>query len=352
MTAFSDAIVSTELPVSTADRPATDSDQSWQQTLSQVIRDPVELFQRLELDPALLADAYQACQDFPLRVPQPYLDRIEKGNPHDPLLKQILPLGAELNQAPGFTLDPLEEVASNPAPGLIHKYHGRVLLVASGGCAINCRYCFRRHFPYSDNNPSRQQWQQALDYIRRDSSIQEVILSGGDPLVASDRWLAELAQSLADVPHVTTLRIHSRLPVVIPQRINPQSLGWMQQPKLQTLMVIHSNHPNEIDQQVGEALLALKQAGVTVLNQSVLLATINDNAATLSALSQRLFEFGVLPYYLHLLDKVQGAAHFEVSEDRARQLVHQLLQQLPGYLVPKLVREEAGAGSKSPINLS
>jgi EF-P beta-lysylation protein EpmB len=322
---------------------------SWQQQLADVIRDPAELCELLQIDPRYLAPALAASEDFPLRVPRAFVGRMVAGDINDPLLRQVLPLGEELDYQPGFTADPLQEAQANPAPGLIHKYHGRVLLVVSGGCAINCRYCFRRHFPYEDNNPSRRQWQQTLDYIRADDSIQEVIFSGGDPLAAGDKLLAELASAINDIPHVTTLRIHSRLPVVIPQRISEQCLQWLKQPQLQTVMVIHSNHANEIDAEVGVALMKLKQAGISLLNQAVLLAGVNDDSNSLTLLSQRLFQYGVLPYYLHLLDRVQGAAHFQVNETQALQLVAAMRDTLPGYLVPRLVKEEPGASSKTPI---
>ena len=330
-----------------------DATDSWQQALAGVIRDPKELFSLLQLDlrgdDQQLATSLAACKDFPLRVPHSFVQRMAKGDWNDPLLRQVLPLGQELDYQPGFSNDPLQEVASNPAPGLIHKYHGRVLLVVSAGCAINCRYCFRRHFPYSDNNPSRSQWQQTLDYIRRDKSITEVIFSGGDPLAASDSLLAELVTHIADIPHITTLRIHSRMPVVIPQRITQGCLDWLSNSRLRPVMVIHSNHANEISPEVGLALKRLQAAGVTVLNQTVLLAGVNDSATALEALSKRLFQYGVLPYYLHLLDRVQGAAHFEVNKQQGQQLLSQLMTRLPGYLVPKLVREQANAASKTPI---
>ena len=324
---------------------------AWQQALADIIRSPQELFELLGLDTTQLPAALAVNRDFSLKVPREFAGRMEQGNWHDPLLQQVLPLGAELEHQPGFTEDPLAEADSNPIPGLIHKYRSRALLVISGGCAIHCRYCFRRHFPYADNNPGRQQWQQALDYIRADQRINEVIFSGGDPLVANDRLLGYLAEQLAAIDHVQTLRIHSRLPVVIPQRIDDSCLQWLTGTRLQAVMVIHSNHANELDESVGQALLALRAAGVTVLNQAVLLAGINDSADAQVALSQRLFHYGALPYYLHLLDRVQGAAHFEVNEQAARQLMQQLLVRLPGYLVPKLVREQAGAGSKTPLNL-
>ena len=323
--------------------------QSWQQALADVIRDPQELFDYLKLDKSQLPAAIRAAKDFPLRIPRAFAERMIKGNWNDPLLQQVLPTGLELDPQPGFSSDPLEEANSNPLPGLIHKYHGRVLLIVSGGCAINCRYCFRRHFPYGDNNPGRKQWAQTLQYIADDSSIHEVIFSGGDPLAASDALLSELVEQLAQIPHVKTLRVHSRLPIMIPQRINDDCLRWLSNSRLRVVMVIHSNHPQEFDPAVGQALARLGDAGVTLLNQSVLLAGINDDAETLAALSHRLFSYGVLPYYLHLLDRVKGAAHFEVSEPLAKQLIKQLTAQLPGYLVPKLVREEAAANSKTPI---
>lgn len=323
---------------------------SWQQSLADVIRSPGELFNLLQLNPAHLAPAMQPAQrDFPLRVPREFVQRMRPGDWQDPLLQQVLPLGQEMDYQPGFCNDPLEERDSNPVPGLIHKYCGRVLLVISGGCAIHCRYCFRRHFPYEQNNPSRRQWQQALDYIQADNSIREVIFSGGDPLVAADRQLAELTSALSQIPHLTTLRIHSRLPVVIPSRIDEGCLQWLTGHRLQPVMVIHSNHANEIDTGVSDALLRLRDAGVTTLNQTVLLKGINDTAEALCALSERLFSAGCLPYYLHLLDRVSGAAHFEVTGQHARALVQAMLSQLPGYLVPKLVQEIAGASSKVPL---
>lgn len=323
--------------------------ESWQQSLANVIRDPQQLFELLELDLSQLPLAIAAAQDFPLKVPRGFAAKMEKGNWDDPLLKQVLPLGLELDYQPGFTTDPLEEATSNPCPGLIHKYHGRVLLIVSGGCAINCRYCFRRHFPYQDNNPSRAQWQQALKYIADDKSIKEVILSGGDPLVASDRQLGELVGQIAHIPHVSRLRVHTRLPVVIPQRITEECLTWLAESRLEPVVVIHCNHPHELDGEVGKALARMANAGITLLNQSVLLRGINDNASTLITLSEKLHQHRVLPYYLHLLDSVQGAAHFDTDETHAKQLISQLMAHLPGYLVPKLVREVSNQLSKVPI---
>jgi L-lysine 2,3-aminomutase len=344
-------------PACQAKQPSNDpetaplfSNDTWQKSLANIIRDPQELFEILELDPDHLPAAIKASQDFALKVPRSFVARMKKGDWNDPLLQQVLPVKPEMDLQPGFTTDPLAEAESNPYPGLIHKYHGRVLLVVSGGCAVNCRYCFRRHFPYNNNNPSQAQWQQALSYIADNNTIREVILSGGDPLAASDKLLSNLVDSIAKIAHISTLRIHTRLPVVIPERITEPCIDWMTSSHLRTVVVIHANHANELDSGVHQALQRLQSAGITLLNQTVLLAGINDNTNSLTQLSERLFEMGVLPYYLHLLDKVRGASHFEVPEIRAKQLMAELLKQLPGYLVPKLVREQAGAKSKHPIH--
>lgn len=326
-----------------------DPELSWQQQLSDLIRDPAELIGLLELSQHQLPEALLACDQFSLRVPRAYAKRIKVGDAQDPLLLQVLPQGQELVAAPGFVADPLQEADSNSLPGLIHKYKGRVLLLVSTSCAINCRYCFRREFPYQENKPSREHWQEVFAYIAADSSIREVILSGGDPLTASDQqleWLVEQAQA---IPHVTRLRIHTRLPVVLPSRISERCLDWMSGHRLQTVLVIHSNHANEIDDEVRETLARLRARGITLLNQTVLLRGVNDSVAALAELSETLFAAGVLPYYLHLLDRVNGAAHFEVVENEAKALHQQLLAELPGFLMPKLVREIAGKTSKTPI---
>ena len=322
---------------------------SWQQQLANLVRDPKELFRLLDLNLDKLPAALAANKDFALRVPRPYLNRIEPRNWQDPLLLQVLPLGEELAPQPGFSHDPLAEKDSNPIPGLIHKYAGRVLMVVAGSCAINCRYCFRRHFPYQENKASRQDWQTALNYIAERPDIHEVIFSGGDPLVASDKMLASLVSQISDIPHVHTLRIHSRLPIVLPQRITDSCLAWMTESRLQPVMVVHCNHANEIDGEVAMALQTLKAAGVTLLNQSVLLAGVNNEAKALIELSHALFRVGVLPYYLHSLDKVQGAAHFQVPESEGLDLIAQLRNRLPGYLVPKFVKECPHELSKVPI---
>ena len=326
-------------------------ERTWQEELAASIRDPETLWQLLELDPKLLDAAYLAANDFPMRVPQPYLERIRKGDINDPLLRQVLPLKNELVAALalGYTKDPLNENCSNPAMGLIHKYHGRVLLIVNPNCAINCRYCFRRHFPYQENKPGRSEWQQALEYIASDTSITEVIYSGGDPLAASDKQLMWLTEQIAAIPHIQRLRVHTRLPVVIPSRITGHCLQWLTGTRLKPVVVIHCNHFNELDEHVVAAMKLLKKAGITLLNQTVLLKGVNDSSDALCQLSERLFESDVLPYYLHLLDKVEGAAHFEVDDQRAKILHAELLARLPGYLVPKLVREVADQPHKLPV---
>lgn len=322
---------------------------AWQTSLSNVVTDPAELCQLLELPPHALNNAGFAHQDFALRVPREFVARMQKGNLDDPLLKQILPVADEMQAMPGYSNDPLQEKQANPLPGLLHKYQGRVLLLVAGGCAVHCRYCFRRHFSYAENVPGKPGWEAILNYIAADSSIREVIYSGGDPLLLKDEVLAVLTQKLAAIPHVTTLRIHTRLPVVIPARITDALLSWLTGTRLQPVMVIHSNHAHEMDAGVIAELERLRRAHITVLNQTVLLKGINDDADTLIKLSQRLFSGGVLPYYLHMLDAVQGAAHFTVSTDTARQLVATMADHLPGYLVPKLVREVPGMKAKCPI---
>jgi EF-P beta-lysylation protein EpmB len=320
---------------------------SWQSQLRDTITSGQQLLAMLKLDAAQVGFSPEACANFALKVPLAFVRRMEIGNPEDPLLLQVLASQLELQQAPGYHRDPVGEAGEAiPHRGIIHKYKGRALLIVSGSCAINCRYCFRRHFPYSDNQNSRQQWRTALQYIRDDHSIQEVILSGGDPLVLGDRQLQELVDEIATIPHVTRLRIHSRLPIVIPARITPTLLDAISHNRLKTVMVVHCNHASEIDPAVTGAMAAMHQRDITLLNQTVLLAGVNDSATALVELSETLFAAGVLPYYLHLLDKVQGAAHFDTLEHLARTLLGEISSQLPGYLVPKLVREVAGAASK------
>ncbi len=324
--------------------------EDWQKALSEAIRDPAELLQKLNLCPSLLPAARRAAALFPLRVPHSYLERIEKANPRDPLLLQILPLHAELSKTTaGFSTDPVGDLDANPVPGLIHKYQGRVLLITTGACAIHCRYCFRRHFPYGEDSSTPRHQQQIIDYIQADKSIEEVILSGGDPLSLSNARLQVLGDALSTIPHLKRLRIHTRLPLILPERINTGFLTWLQSLRLQAIMVIHCNHAQEINPMIHQTLRKLAGTGLTLLNQTVLLRGINDNIDELKALSERLFDAGVLPYYLHQLDRVSGAQHFEVPDEEAKTLAQALSHKLPGYLVPKLVREASGQAAKQAL---
>lgn len=329
--------------------PLTVQRPLWQAELARAINSPAELFRLLELPISLLAGAAQAGKEFPLRVPRGYVARMKPGDPHDALLRQVLPTGEEGVSAEGFTQDALDEHKAMPVAGLLHKYQGRALLVTTGACALHCRYCFRRHFPYAEANPALEQWSEALNYLAQDASISEVILSGGDPLSLPDTRLAPLAERLAAIAHIKYLRIHTRLPIVLPERVDDALLGWLTGTRLKPIMVVHANHAQELDGAVRAALMKLAEGGVALFNQSVLLKGINDSAEVLAALSQGLFDAGVTPYYLHLLDRVQGTAHFEVSEARALELIRQVRARLPGYLAPRLVRELAGAPAKQPL---
>jgi EF-P beta-lysylation protein EpmB len=325
---------------------------TWQQALADAINDPHELCTVLGLDPALGAAALAAAREFPLRVPRGYVARMRHGDPRDPLLLQVLPGAAELLQPADFATDPVGDLNSSAAPGLLHKYQGRALVVATGACAVHCRYCFRRHFPYTEQSALRRGWQPVLAKLRDEPQIQEVILSGGDPWSLSDRRLAQLTDGTRALPHIRRLRVHTRYPVVLPERVDAGLLDWLSRIELQKVVVIHANHANEIDAQVRRACEDLAAAGATLLNQSVLLAGVNDSVAALADLSERLFAARVLPYYLHLLDKVQGAAHFDVDERRALDLHRSLAARLPGYLVPRLVREVAGAPAKTAVGVT
>ena len=322
----------------------------WQQQLAGMIRDPAELLETLGLPTSLLHAATQGAEQFEVRVPWAFVSRMERGNPSDPLLRQVLPLVDELATAPsGFVLDPLMEQSANSLPGVIHKYRSRVLLITNGSCAIHCRYCFRRHFPYDDNQLGLSDWQASLDSIAKDTHVNEIILSGGDPLSSSDARLFKLLDMIEAIPQITRIRFHTRLPIVIPDRVTPQLVERLSASRLKIIMVIHANHANEIDNHVKRAMDALHSAGLHLLNQSVLLKGVNDHADALADLSESLFDMNVMPYYLHLLDPVIGTHHFDVAESIGQQLIEELLARLPGFLVPKLVREEAGKRSKSPI---
>ena len=343
----------TETPLvieSLTDINPTPAQDSWNRVLSGATKDVKSLLTQLNIPLSDLTQRQQACLDFPLLVPQPFIDKMEKGNANDPLLLQVLPQRSELELVDGFINDPLAEKHSNLQKGLIHKYHGRILVLLSTGCAVNCRYCFRRHFPYQENRIGKNDWQEIVDYVTKDPSIEELILSGGDPLMLGDQQLEKFIKQAEAIPHLQRLRIHTRLPVVIPQRITEKFIKILQLSRLSCVIVLHINHHNEIDSLLIAALHKLKMAGISLLNQAVLLRDINDSLAEQIDLSKSLFHAGVLPYYLHLLDKVAGAHHFDVDEDKAKQLHQQLLLNLSGYLVPKLVREESGKKSKSPIS--
>ena len=321
----------------------------WQQLWREAVSDPLELLDLLGLSARATELLPRSDTGFALRVPRGFVARMRHGDPADPLLLQVLPQAAELDEVAGFGLDAVGDLAARASHGVLHKYHGRALLVATGSCAVNCRYCFRRHFPYAEETAAAARWEAAIAYLRSDESVSEVILSGGDPLSLSTPKLAELGRALATIPHVRRLRIHTRLPVVLPERIDAEFLDWFAALPLQRVVVLHANHPNEIDAGVDHACAALRAAGVTLLNQSVLLRGVNDNANVLAALSERLFDAGVLPYYLHQLDRVAGAAHFEIDEAKAAGLMDALRKQLPGYLVPRWVREVAGELYKLPL---
>ena len=321
----------------------------WQQALREAVRDPRELLDLLGLDRLAPRLSDEAMVQFPLRVPRGFVARMRRGDPRDPLLRQVLPLDDEMRPMPGFGLDAVGDGAAKTAPGVIQKYRGRALLVATGSCAIHCRYCFRRHFPYAEETAARDGWREAVDLIRQDASIEEVLLSGGDPLSLSNGKLAELTGALADIPHLRRLRIHSRLPIVVPERIDDGLLGWLSALPWPVTLVVHANHANEFDGTVDAALGRLRAAGVHLLNQAVLLRGVNDSVDALAALSERGFAAGVLPYYLHQLDRVAGVAHFEVDDARARALHAGLAARLSGYLVPRLVREIPGDTGKRPL---
>ncbi|MGH7193092.1 MAG: EF-P beta-lysylation protein EpmB [Candidatus Saccharimonadales bacterium] len=321
----------------------------WQRLLKEAVRDPLELCRILQLPPLCEAAAVRAARGFPVFAPRGYIDLMRRGDPCDPLLRQVLPLAEELEDTPGFTTDPVGDGPSMLTSGLLHKYAGRALLVLTGACAIHCRYCFRRHFPYDETPHSLAEWAPALDRIKADESIDEVILSGGDPLTLRDESLGRLAERLAAIGHVTRLRIHSRLPIVLPERVSDDLLAWLRGTRLTPVMVIHANHPAELSPEVEAALGRLADSGVPLLNQSVLLAGVNDSADVLAELCRRLVDLRVMPYYLHQLDRVRGAAHFEVAVQTGLELIAELHRRLPGYAVPRYVREVSGEPYKMVI---
>ncbi len=326
-------------------------EKSWQKDLREVITEPKQLLALLNIAPDDYLQHFKARTLFPVRVPMSFIKRMKTGDINDPLLRQVMPLSEEFIVTNGYVVDPLEE-HDTVAEGLLHKYKNRVLMIVKSACAINCRYCFRRHFPYEDNSPNKRRWQGALEYISQHSEISEVIFSGGDPLMANDDHLSWLVAQIEQISHVTRLRVHSRLPVVIPNRITKKFVKLLSDSRLKPAIVLHINHPNEINQELIEAIEPLRLARIPLFNQSVLLKGINDNAKTLINLSETLFDAGIQPYYLHMFDPVQGAAHFDVSEKESVEIAKAMLASLPGFLMPKLVREIAGQANKTPINLA
>jgi EF-P beta-lysylation protein EpmB len=321
----------------------------WQQLWREAIVDPHELLRVLGLESQASSLLASADTGFPMRVPRGFVARMRREDPTDPLLLQVLPGAAELIEKAGFSKDPVADLNALAAHGVLHKYAGRALLIATGSCAINCRYCFRRHFPYAEETAASNHWQSAIAHLESDASISEVILSGGDPLSLSTPKLCELSDALVRIPHIKRLRIHSRLPIVLPERVDTEFLAWLESIPLQKIVVVHSNHANEIEESVAQACADLRRAGATMLNQSVLLKGVNDSADALAALSEKLISCSVLPYYLNQLDRVTGAAHFEVDDTTAHALIAKLRDSVPGYLVPRLMRDVPGTASKTPV---
>jgi EF-P beta-lysylation protein EpmB len=321
----------------------------WQAQWRDAVTDAGELLRLLGLQDCAAEVLSAGDGGFPLRVPRAFVARMRRGDPADPLLLQVLPQAAELGEVPGFTRDAVGDLAARTGGGMLHKYAGRALLIATGACAVHCRYCFRRHFPYGEEIAAANGWRDAVAAIAADASISEVILSGGDPLSMATAKLAELSAALAPIPHLRRLRLHTRLPIVLPARVDAALQRWFGTLPWPTAIVLHANHANELDADVADACGRLRSSGVTLLNQSVLLRGINDSVAALAALSERLFDCGVVPYYLHQLDRVTGTSHFEVDDANARALIGNLRDRLPGYLVPRLVREVAGSPAKTPL---
>lgn len=320
---------------------------AWQDELRLAVRTAEELCRRLELPAEFVADAVGGAGEFPVFVPPSFLRRMRVGDPQDPLLRQVLPVAAENEDVAGFATDPVNDATATVQPGVLHKYEGRALLIATGVCAVHCRYCFRRHFPYEQAPHSEAAWDRALSYIAADPTIREVILSGGDPLMLVDRTLAKLTNKIAAISHVARLRVHTRLPIVIPSRVTEELVDWLTGTRLTSVMVIHANHAQELSDEVATALARLREQGVMLLNQAVLLRGVNHSVEAQCHLSERLIEIGVLPYYLNQLDRVRGAAHFEVPIDEGKRLVEHMRACLPGYAVPRYVQDISGGASKT-----
>lgn len=323
---------------------------SWQEQLAQAIRQPNELLEYVGLMADSIGYSRQAIDQFPIRVPHAFANRIKRHDPDDPILRQVFPYIDEENEKNGFIKDPLSESGVQPVQGLLQKYKSRVLSITTGACAVHCRYCFRRHFPYQDSSASGKNWEYGLKYIKNDLSINEVILSGGDPLTLSDRRLTEIFSSLARIKHIKRIRIHTRLPVVLPARITTTLLKQITKNHQSLIFVIHSNHANELDNEVSHVIKLLQKFGILILNQSVLLKGVNDSVETLINLSERLIANNIVPYYLHLLDPVAGASHYNVTMERAQKLIQEMQASVSGYLIPRLVKEEIDATSKTLID--
>ena len=322
---------------------------SWQEQLANAIRHPDVLLEYVGLQPGSIGYSQKSLKQFPVRVPHVFADRIKKGDPNDPLLRQVFPYLDEETIRDGFINDPLSENDVQPVPGLLQKYEGRVLSITTGACAIHCRYCFRRHFPYQDASSTGKHWQKSLEYIQTDTTIKEIILSGGDPLTLSDRRLIDLCLSISKIKHVTRIRFHTRIPVVLPARLSEGLLNKLSISGKNIVFILHINHANEIDDAVIHNIQLLHHFNILVLNQSVLLKGVNDHTDTLIKLSERLVENQVVPYYLHMLDPVSGTTHFNVDINRAQNLLRDMHSRASGYLVPKLVREEIGSTGKTCI---
>ena len=327
-------------------QPARSTESSWKQQFKHAIRDPLELCDRLQLPNSFRRPAIRAAESFPVFAPASYVQQMRLGDPDDPLLRQVLPVDKEIHQVDGFSTDPVGDQPSKYRSGMIQKYRGRVLLITTGLCAIHCRYCFRRHYPYDEDPKSLAQWQPAISNIAGDPSVHEIIFSGGDPLSLSDSKLAELTQALNRIPHLKRLRIHTRFPIVIPDRVTNQLLDWLTDTHMQCYFVLHANHANELSNEVLRQVKRLREVGIALLNQAVLLRGVNDSLSALVDLCEKLSDHGILPYYLNQLDRVQGAAHFDVPIAKGKQLIEQLRGLLPGYAVPRYVQEIAGEPNK------
>jgi EF-P beta-lysylation protein EpmB len=321
----------------------------WQEAMRSAVRSGRELLELLGLPESVHSDGAE--RDFPVFVPREFIARMRPGDPRDPLLRQVLASPEEVSLAwsDGGLVDPVGDHAATRNPGLLQKYTGRALLITSGACAVHCRYCFRRHYPYSTAPKGPSGWLPSLETIRQDSAVEEVILSGGDPLSVADSQLQWLVNELNQIEHIRRIRVHTRVPVVIPQRVCAELLAWVQSSRAAMYFVLHVNHPHEIDVNFSNAMRSLRASGATLLNQAVLLRGVNDTPAIQLELCRALVNLQVLPYYLHHLDRVSGALHFESTLALGHEIIEHLRNHLPGYAVPKFVREEAGKASKTPL---